>query len=316
MPDTLRTVTQTITHTISDVRHSNYEKWIDIGIPIIVALLAIAGAYLIFVVETKAAKRKEDASKAVERREKLFYYTMILKRAVEVAKQQKEYVQNFVDNINNDSLTFPELQYIPLNQIKKVAELQDEELLMLSYVKFFGEAEKSVKEFDEMNSSIEYLQESFSAIKNQIHLAQTFDHERRIKIKELYKEGSKMITPVFQFFSSHYPPMNDTINEILKTHVEANKNGLYTILQIHDNFMLPLFNSLTTYILDPKKPQYSYIYELIEVLREGLQVFDDIKNQNLHVASQINGDVINIEESISNVTNFSGNLMKTFVAKT
>lgn len=134
----------------------------DFILPIGIAILAAWMAYYIFVEETKRDREKEEKKKLEERSNKLLYFSTIIKKCIELSIQQKKNIENYIKRVDENSVEFHMMNFVPLNDLKRICTKMNLEEYLQAYIdKIPDSGKKSVEEFNKIISSLDFLYEFF-----------------------------------------------------------------------------------------------------------------------------------------------------------
>lgn len=284
----------------------------NIFLPILIASGAAYMAYFIFVKETDRDKEKENGKQAQARHDKLLYFSALIKSVLHNSVQQKNNLQELIKKIEKDNIEFHLMTQIPLYDHKRIVETLDLENYLLSYTNYYIEnREASVKEFKGIMSSIDFLYDQFMQIIDQRLKSQTFDHERKQNVQEIFERSHKALGILMVVFERRDDKYSKEFFEIFQTFNENHPGNNYDLTYYNNSFFSP-FNKFCISFLSDEHVISQPILDLANGSRNGMQVYNQIKSENDTAKEDLTTQLQLIDQTISELEKYSKNLLTDF----
>lgn len=164
------------------------------------SLAAIGVTIVIYLCTTKGSREEKEREKSRNEREAFDLFVLLVRNVCQASAILIENIHQFSQDLLNATDDFPELKYAPLNDFKRLSELQDLQKFLFSYTSRFPQGQTAVKDFVEIMAKTDYLQAQFTAIPLQVEKGATFHHQRQLRIKELIEQSDdtlkNILTPL------------------------------------------------------------------------------------------------------------------------
>jgi hypothetical protein len=295
----------------------------DFVLPLLLAIGAFLTAYFIFFRETKREKvkevkamlhekKKENERKIEEQKDKLLYFTALVESSINLVTGQIEFIQEFIKDIRSAPTIFPLLTWEPLDDIKRINSTLDLEVYLLAYVNQYSDPRiASVKEFKRIIGSIDFFHINFNQLLSQIEKAQKFDYDRNLQMQTIFHQSYKLTGELLLFYIKSLPvesrPLEDILNKFSSKHDGDNSN----ITQYYEYFLQPV-NDFCVTRMGSDDISLPLVKELALLTRDGKQLYEQIKFQNLLIADMLEGDCQNIITVINRLNDDAKKLIKDF----
>jgi len=281
----------------------------DFLLPLALAFLATYTALRIFFMETRRDQAKEIQRKIEERRDKLLYLSMMVHSCIKVAEKQAGNIKAFIEKVQTDDISFHEMSFVTLNDLKRVSEVLNLELYMLAYVNTYTEDRKrSIKEFKDMISCNDYLLGIFIGITEQLAKAQDYDYKRKLAYKEKFDTTFKELSDMMNEWKGPQPLANE-IQEIYQDFEKNEPGDRYNLQYPFDYFFVPYAALFDKYLNNLFLTDQQY-HDLAHHLNQGIQTFNHIKSQNKVLGDQLAGDYEQIQVTIADMKKNARNLLE------
>lgn len=270
----------------------------DFLLPVFLALLASYVAYWVFVKETKRDKQKGEDAEIQQQKDNLQFFSNIIASGIRTSEQQNEYLKEFVTLLDSDRVNFHLLTFMSLNDLRRVTDDLDLEKYLLAYVNYYNEDRKaSIKEFNEIITTVDFLHEIFKQIPSQLQKAQEFDTERKLKFQRQFEAALNLIAKIVVDLQSSDIDTSDEMAKLGDAFQAAHPGNNYDLDFYYTHFFVPFSDFAVSYILSGK-PDNLDIKELAILTRNGKQSYlhivsenqtlgEDFKAQNELIASAI-----------------------------
>jgi len=304
-------LSQDVQNVISAENSILYNVFKDFILPIVLAIAAAITAYYIFVIETKRDTIKEGLRKQNEQNDKLFYFSTLVKSVIKSSINQKEHLDDLINKIEKDDLTFHLLTMVPQLDFKRIStELNLEEYLLAYTAHFDSNRKESVKEFKEIIDSVDFLYSIFESYPNQLKLSHKIDLENKTKFQSLFKAAYDK-TAILSIILNRTDLKKFNELQIIISNFIKNNNDKQNIKVFMDFFVLPI-NDFCIDNIDPKKFIINEIQDLAVLTRDCKQVFNDIKANNQTIKDNFASDYIAISNEIKELNKISEKLLENF----
>lgn len=163
----------------------------------LVSFLAITASYWIYYLSTKRTRKDQQLEKSQNEREA---YDLIVLLVQNVNRSSEHWIKNirdFSQDLMKSSVDFFELKYIPLNNFKRLSELQDLQRFLFAFTKLYPKKDTAVKDFANILAKVDYLQAQFIAISQQVKKGRYFNHQRKVQLKGLIEQSVDTLRNIF-----------------------------------------------------------------------------------------------------------------------
>jgi hypothetical protein len=280
----------------------------DFVLPLVIAGLAAYTAYYIFIKESKRDRAKEATKLQRAQNDKIKYFSALVQSAFSSSKSQLENIDENIKLLEQDNISFHYLRQVPMYDLKRVNENTNLEDFLLAYTYRFRDHENPVKHFKRILSSIDYLYLEFLLLQDQWGKAQKFDYERKLKLKDLFKDSFDLYDDIMLQNIGNINPLLKELTEV-KEKMEANyREDKYDIQFHYDYFFTPINQVVGKYIGTPQLPQI--MITLGRLTRDGKSIFEHIRSENSYLLEQLKQIRIKVKESIDELEATSTGLRK------
>src|SRR5258708_6416700 len=256
------------------------------------SFLAIWISYKIY----RRTTRKADLDRVTQTQQENIDILLNFKRTIQailsISKNQTENIKKFVSEIHKNDLEIPLFSFIPIYNLKRVAENNLDTLLIVYRRQFPGE--ESLKIFNNIISNIEDIYSQFLLLPEQLAKVQMYDHERKTKFQEIFAEsfailGQYMLTQDPANPSAAAKEIEPTMIEFQQKHSDN-----YDIDFYYKYFLVPMNDTMVALLSGLDKNQK--FVELAQSTRNGKQMYHYIKSQNRKAADDLAEVVPHIED--------------------
>lgn len=276
--------------------HTCYDIAKDFLLPMFLGIMAAIAAYYIFYRETKLGKEKEQSAHDQAIRDKLTYFTALLSNIQKTSAEQNKMLQEFIDEIEADSISFPLLTYMPIQDLQRLIGL-DVESYLLAFAEFYTEDRKaSIKRFKDIMVSSDFLHHIFKSIFDQVKNGQQFDFERKAQYQELYYRSFNTCGR-FMMQIEELPEWKGRFLKIFDKFHANHKGDNYDLPFYFDYFFQPVNDFCTNYVT-AGLPITNEFEEIAITTRDGKQLFHHIQVQNQQIAKDFEGGYQKIKHSL------------------
>ncbi len=169
------------------------EWWLGLLNTFIGAVIG-SGATIFALYKTfKNDKRKEDQHKLDFQKEKLKYLQSLMRSIRTGLEVQIQHLLPFAATIKADPLNIPLLTFVPLNELTRLVHKINQEDYYHSYLGEFGDHQSVIDEFRDIISTMNYFDAYINQIKSVLEKSVQYDHERKLKLKELFDKIKQAI---------------------------------------------------------------------------------------------------------------------------
>ncbi|MDE1191432.1 MAG: hypothetical protein PW786_04745 [Arachidicoccus sp.] len=270
----------------------------DFILPIGIAILAAWMAYYIFVEETKRDREKEEKKKLEERSNKLLYFSTIIKKCIELSIQQKKNIENYIKRVDENSVEFHMMNFVPLNDLKRICTKMNLEEYLQAYIdKIPDSGKKSVEEFNKIISSLDFLYEFFKKIPKQMEKSQLHDYNRKLSFTDYYNKSWNLTGEIMLQIQKEDGNLFNKFQRILGVLKEKMPKDNYDLEFHYQYFLAPLNELCADYFIHTTSPEQKII-ELTILTRDGMEVYEQIKSQNSLIANDFRYEMEQIETTL------------------
>jgi hypothetical protein len=200
---------------------------------------AIAVSYWIYQVTNRTARlHKEQESKDI-----LLYFQGTMKNVISISKQQVQNLEDYYEKIEIDDITLPLLSFLPLYNLKRIAEGDSMDRILVAYIRQFP-GESSVKEFGKMISEVEYLYGQFLLLPDEMRLTLNYDHERKTEYQKLFRDSFALLGEYMLRQDAAHPSRAANEIEIVMNEFAAHHSSNYDIEFYNRYFFVPINDTL------------------------------------------------------------------------
>jgi hypothetical protein len=257
---------------------------------------AIAASYGIYQIANRNARRdKEQEAKDI-----LLYFKGTVANVINISKQQVQNLETYYKQIEIKDLNLPLLSFLPLYNLKRIAEGDSMDRILIAYIRQFP-GKSSVKEFGKLISGVEYLYGQFLLLPEEMRLTLNYDHERKTEYQRLFKDSFALLGEYMLRQNPAVPTPAAQEIEGVMNEFAAHHNDNYDIEFYHRYFFEPLNDALVA-IMSGIEVNQIFI-QLAQMTRNGKQQFNFIKSENRHSAENIKVLMPGLKTAISELEN-------------
>lgn len=99
------------------------------------SLLAILASYLIYSLSTKQSRADQQLEKSTNEEEAYALFGLLMQNVCQASETMISNIDEFTKDLSQPNDNFPDLKYIPLNNFKRISELQDLQKLLFAFTK-------------------------------------------------------------------------------------------------------------------------------------------------------------------------------------
>ncbi len=249
--------------------------------------------------------------------DKLMYLSTIVNSCTNSSIIIQSNIEIVIDKINSDNLKFHLISFVSLNDLERICNKLDLEKYLLAYTNFYSsERHLSIKEFEVIISSFDYLADLFIQLKERMRLSLQFDYERKLKLKKIYEESEGLIQKLqivlFRTAKNSYQELDN----ILKAYyLNKEQQSIPENYQFHnDYYFKPVFELINNKI-DPNKPYNQDLVSILSYSNSAMLLLDEIKIHNDSIKNDLTTDSKNIASVIEHLKTNSQKLISDFLPK-
>lgn len=277
----------------------------DFGKDYIIPALGAYLVYYIFIKETNRDKSKILQQKKEEQNDKLFFFATITKSGISLSERQKNFLKNHIRAMKSDHITFNFLKIVPLVDLKRISEKLNLEEYLLAYTDVYNDKrDESIKEFQNIISSFDFLYNAFTMIQTELINVQKHDYERKLEFKECYKKCNYLLGKVLLYFERIGGEEYRRISEAYKHFVDNHPADNYDIQYYHDFFFIPLHDFIVDYLNNVRAFNQDF-HDFEVYLKEGILVLKHIKAENEQTRMLLTKDFKEIARTIISLKKIS-----------
>lgn len=257
------------------------------------AFLGAFATILVFYLTILADRKKENERREEEQRQNNSYLGSIIHKTLLKIKSQSEYLKEHYEETRKKPVELHLMTFIPLQDLKRLALLLEQEKYYHSYLHEFGKTQENVTKFSSITSSVDFLSDIVRQITTEtLPNAQRFDHERKKRYQLLLDDGMDFAVEIAKQAEQQLPELAD----LIFTHVNyfhQNFAGTDDLDSVQEQYVNSLKNQLAKRFSD-----IPVVRELLGKLRELTYLHTDIVAQNGHHADIMANDYKNIIAAI------------------
>lgn len=163
--------------------------WSDFLLNAFAALIGTATALLVFYLSIRSEKKKNIDNETKTINQRLHYFYSLAKSITDNAIKQGEYIMEFYKEQEQDDLNIPLIKLLTIEGLKRFSEIQNHEDYYHAYLKRFGYNNETVKEYQRIYNSVDFLKNSIEQQKNMLDISIKFDYERKMKYKSIVEKA-------------------------------------------------------------------------------------------------------------------------------
>lgn len=273
--------------------HGNEESfWKDffsVGIPVFVTIL-------IFIGDKILQRRKEEKQKSEKEKERLIYFSTLIKGAEGVVEKQITICEELSSAIKQNPIVIPEIRTTTLYDFTKTFALNQEEYYF-AYLSKINPTDKkdSTKKFTHITSSIEFFYETIKQIID-VHdrSVRQYHHPRKIEFKDREEKVStraaKLLFDLRHSGDAKYHRLNVQLEKIyvqrknvIEVGPEIADRQDTDLNKIVTEFLIPLRDLSLAYPSDSNQE----IFEIGLETRNLIILFYSIQSHSLNFASNL-----------------------------
>ncbi|MBS1523011.1 MAG: hypothetical protein JST50_18565 [Bacteroidetes bacterium] len=290
--------------------HSLYDFAKDFFIPISIAVMAACIAYYIFIRETKRDKQNELNSRLTEQKDKLTYFTILIKRTLKISEIQKNFLKDYIRKIGADDINFHMINYVPIDDLRRIVENTNLEAYMLAYSnKFSFDRKAAIEQYQKISSNVDFLFSAFKGLMDQIRKAQDNDQERKITYKELFYSGYDILGEI-EFKLRINKRWHDIFIGIRNNYFNSYVND-YDLNFFQNFYFVPFYKFCADYN-SSNMPLIEELVNLEVTTSKGIHLFKHIKAENRRLKRDLIENFRRIAESIIDLKKISKPLLVDF----
>jgi hypothetical protein len=263
---------------------------------------AIAASYGIYQITNRNARRDKER----EAQDILLYFKGTVMNVINISKQQVQNLETYYKQIEINDITLPLLSFLPLYNLKRIAEGESMDRILVAYIRQFP-GESSVKEFGKLISEVEYLYGQFLLLPDEMRLTLNYDHERKTEYQKLFKDSFALLGQYMVRQNPAAPSPAAKEIEIVTNEFSAHHNDNYDIEFYNRYFFVPLNDTLVA-IMSGIEVNGIFI-ELAQMTRNGKQQFNFIKSENRHSGDNMKVLIPGLKNAISELENSASNIL-------
>lgn len=266
------------------------------------SLAAIVAAYLIYLYTNKNARR----DKAQEAKDLLIYFKGTVETVIRIAKQQTQNIQTYCEGIKKNDIDLPLLRFIPMYNLKKIAEGDSMDRILIAYIQAFP-GKDDAKDFSSLLAEVEYLHGQFLQLPEEMRLTLSYDHERKTEYQKIYKNAHTLLGEyMLKLDPMHPTKVGIEMQAAMQTFFD-NHTDNYDISYYHEYFFLPMNKILVDALGTPEISPA--IIQLSQITLDGKQQFLYIKAQNQVSRSNMEEIMPNLASAIENLEKHAAKLL-------
>lgn len=293
--------------------------WWSIATDFVVPLLIAGGvaymAFRIFVLESRRDQKRIISKENQIRHDKLLYFSTLVHNVLQNSEQQTEHLNDLVNALKSDPIPFHLMTIVPLNDHKRIVEIINLEVYLLSYASHFNsERNISILEFQKIISSVDYLYSTFLNLRD-FHLnAQNFDTDRKLRFSGLFDSAYAKLQIVYIIFQREDNSYSKQFFQWFENFATKSEGKNTDISYYYSQFFDPLHSLLSQYIIN-NQPLRMEILDLISICKNAILIYDGMKLASADLISDYEDDIININSSIKGLKRDSKPLLDKFLDK-
>lgn len=286
----------------------------DFILPILIAGFAGYMVYWVFVKETRRDISNEQARKDQERKDKLFYFSALVKSCTDIAIKQKEFIEGLVKEIDNDKINLKPLKKVVWDDLKRVSQNLNLENYLLAYVEYYkGDRKTSVKEFKAIVGSIDLFYEIFTELGNVIERILKVTYSEKLEIQNFQNNCFLLLDKFNIYLFVNEKDQYHELRKVMKPFEEKNskEDAKHDFEHFYNDFFIPLFEFTHKYMARLTS-NFSQIFELNHHARRGKELFETLESEALETKRITETDVAKIQEYIERIQTNSVRLFHDF----
>ena len=289
----------------------SYEVLKDFILPIILTLLAGGFAYIIFVKETRRDKKRDRKADKQIQRDKLSYFSNLVKNIISISEQQNANISAFVEEQRADPTEVKQLQLFSLNEFRRATTDLRLEDYMLAYVNYYSaDRQVAIKEFNNIIVRIDMLYGTFSVMEPHLQLLQEDERNAKEKFNGYSERAARLVAVLAQSLRHSAPQLEGEMNEIAAASLnsQSEKRGSEFCYR---TFIVPINTFAFKYVWTSlaEAPQ---IQELAALTKDARSVYEQMITFNQGLAEEFHAQYDRLKPEIEKLKEYSKRLIEDF----
>ncbi len=256
-------------------------------------LIGAGSAIGVFYLQTAHDKKVERRKQNEKDSSTIEYLKISLEKTHKTIEEYIAILKNFNTDITKDPLRFPNADYLLFPYAERLAKKVDQNDIFFALRNKFNK-EDAIKYYSIIYSVVDYIVSSLPEIYQIQDRAIEQDMARKLKYKQIVEKNIDVIaTTGLRHEGKFGPRFSEDISSLLTSFFsERQDNTDFSYYQ--NNFV----DKLKTYIIEKKQ------LELIEIateLKHATQIFESIKQHNLHHSKIIERFINQFQQSYDNL---------------
>ncbi|MFM9952189.1 MAG: hypothetical protein ACKV1O_29935 [Saprospiraceae bacterium] len=229
--DSLNSITFSNSQTISELNSKSQiaeekkfdwrEFWSNLFVEVMGAFVGAGAAILIFYNQIKHDRKKEAGKKIEEQKENNFYLNSLIQSTLNRVTKQREAIKKFYEEIESNPIEIPIISLIPMQDLKRLAKVVDNEIYYYSFLEEFGKTKEIADKYRKITVSVDYLNAAVVQMEDILWKDRQFDRDRKLKYKELFENGMDATVEIAKQFEQTNPRFSDVIFKYIVLYHES-----------------------------------------------------------------------------------------------
>ncbi len=285
----------------------NFYDFISGALPeMLGALIGAYAAIWIFFSQTKKEKKKERDREEKELNEKNSYLGSLLQSSINLAKKQNSGIKEFYEEIDSNPLDIPLVAIHPKQDLERLSKVIDNEDYYHAFLNKHGSNLENIKLYRRIAGAVDYLNSQINQMFEVQDKGQKFDHERKIKYKELFDRARDYSAELGKQYQQSNPPLHKFIGDVLLKYYNGLNNS-FDLKYHQDNLVTPLKEGYVKHFINIPE-----VRQITNDLKNATLIYSEIITQNENHSNSFKEFHTQIEKVVNFLEDKGGDLTKDF----
>jgi len=270
------------------------------------SFLAIFVSYLIYMRQTKAGREEKRLQELQQNKDTLTYFRHSVNEIIRIVQRQIEELSKNISQLRDNSITVEPLTAVPLFELKRLADGNSVDRLLVTYIRQFP-GEESVKAFSGIMDATEYLYSQMMLLPEESKRAILYDYDRKQEYQQLFKEAYSLLGQYLTSVDLAHPtaPATQLIPILEAFGAQPHNND--DLAYYHQYFFVPVNDALVALLAAGERNPI--LIQVAELTRDGKQVFAGIHGHNREFADSLEEMTPRLEGALSDLRQHARSLL-------
>lgn len=265
------------------------------------ALIGTLTALFFFYLKIWHERKKDNDRNKQINLAKLQYLIYLIEGIIKSVAQQNDYIRETISSIEKNSVESQSLNWVPKNDLKRLAIQLNQEDYFLAYIKELGKDEDSIRRFKEIFSILYFLDTVFDQVfKLSKEVGDSFISKRNQYVSSYYDLEFEIVRKASS--NMYDKVLNHFLIEKMKE-IRSQKEKKNDFAFIHNGFVLSVSDELLEKYsqLDYSRELYSYLIPLINQFEEIKKINIDYLDYLQKAYTDIQSEILQLENKLQKI---------------